>query len=282
MLKYFVDEENKLKLLDEITDSFFSGDGSWKFHCFNKQKSKEYKKENLPCHLRDIDWLTRMFSKEISNVSEKALREYISKSPYFDLKRKEYEQKIVAWQINWMRKGGSNWIVAPNYGDEICLLTPKCDYAFRDSVVATLLAIGMDKEAIEEGIEKDPTWRDHFMYMAFENAYNPHYYSFGNRENLTQPSPEHREKWRKMRLYEYYIEHKESVEKYGEVLSEMKMSLKEVEELKKWLEVENEKRLNEIKDYREYRASNPSEIKCIKIFDESKQKTKTKKLFKNN
>jgi len=279
MLKYFVDEENKLRLLDEITDSFFPEDGSWQFHCFDKRKSKDYKKENLPCHLRDIDWLTKMFSKKISNVSEKALREYISKSPYFDLKRKEYEQKIVAWQINWMRKGGSNWIIDSEYGDELCLLTPQCDHAFRSSVVKTLLAIGINKEAIEEGLEKDTNWRNHFMYVAFENAYNPIYYSFGNRDLLAQPSQEHREKWRRMRLYEYYIEHKESIEKYGEVLPEMKMSLKEVEELKKWLEIENEKRLNEIKAYKENRSSNISESSGIKIFDESKQKEKVKKFF---
>ena len=51
-------------------------------------------------------------------------------------------------------------------------------------------------------------------------------------KNLEEPSQEHYEKWMKLRLYEYYIEHKDSVDKYGEILPEMQMTESEVIELK--------------------------------------------------
>ena len=97
------------------------------------------------------------------------------------------------------------------------------------------------------------------MRIAYRNLYSVSPFTFhGN--NLSDK--EHYEKWLKLRLYEYYIEHKDEIDKYGEVLPEMKMTELEVNELKKWLEVEHEKRMIQISESKnEVRSSNTSEIK---------------------
>ena len=119
--------------------------------------------------------------------------------------------------------------------------SPDYDKGFRKGIVDTLLAIGMNKEAVEEGIEKNANkWREKCMRIAYRNLYSVSPFTFhGN--NLSDK--EHYEKWLKLRLYEYYIEHKDSVDKYSEVLPEMKMTELEVIELKKWLQVAHEKRM---------------------------------------
>ena len=84
----------------------------------------------------------------------------------------------------------------------------------------------------------------------------------GEKKILEKPSQEHYEKWLKLRLYEYYMEHKDSVDKYGEVLPEMKMTESEVMELKKWLETAHEERMKKIDEFEnESYSYNISKIK---------------------
>lgn len=154
------------------------------------------------------------------------------------------------------------------------MFSTKCDYAFRKGVVDTLLAIGMNINAIEEGIEKNANkWRENHMTIAFRNLYCVSPYSLlpsGNKEKLLEePSQEHYEKWLKLRLYEYYIEHKDSVDKYGKVLPEMKMTEAEVIELKKWLEVAHEKRMKQIAEFKDkdYSSNIPKENNKLSKLD---------------
>ncbi len=49
-----------------------------------------------------------------------------------------------------MKNDGENWLCE----NEFYLFSPNCDYIFRKGIVDTLLAINMDKDVIEEGIEK--------------------------------------------------------------------------------------------------------------------------------
>ncbi len=121
-----------------------------------------------------------------------------------------------------------------------------CDLGFRKGVVDTLTAIGMDKEVIEEGLEKNADlWRDGFINLAFSNEYEPILYNFlGSDEGKKIPpvNPKHKEAWIKMRYYEYYCEHKKVVDLYGSITPEMRITKEEAEELKKYLDVENKNR----------------------------------------
>lgn len=235
-------------------------------NCF--RKSEIVAEENFPCHLRDTKWLANLIMKKygLYCLGKGTVIKYINESEYFNKLRHDYEQKIVDWQINWMYNGGGNWIMDPNFSGEFYFLNYKCDYAFRKGIVDTLLAIGMNIDAIEEGIEKNANkWRERYMRIAFHNLYS-RYREIEDNKILGEPSQEHYEKWRKLRLYEYYIEHKNSVDKYGKVLPEMQMTELEVTELKTWIKNADEVRMKEIEEYERSNknaSSNVSELKEI-------------------
>lgn len=237
------------QILMDKTLSFFPKSGKWSSSCFSKSKKVEY--GYLPCHLRDNKWLAKLLLKEVNLPSEyyKNVLNFVGNSELFQNKRHEYELEIVRWQIDFIKHGGENWICDENFGGDITFLTPVCDLGFRKGVVDTLTAIGMDKEVIEEGLEKNADmWRDKFINQAFNNEYVPIMYnilgSISNKKQDEIPpvNPKHKEAWIKMRLYEYYCNHKKSVDLYGSITPEMKISKEEAYELKKYLDVENMKR----------------------------------------
>lgn len=139
--------------LDKISQSFFKGSGAWYSTCFNRPN--ELNKDNLLCHLRDYNWLARMIQKEnnLYNIDIKTIEEYLKNSQLFNEQRDKYEKRIIFWQINWIKKGGEGWIVNHTYGGDFFSMGDKCDSIFRQGIIDTLTAIGMDREVIEESIE---------------------------------------------------------------------------------------------------------------------------------
>ncbi len=234
------------QILIDKTLSFFPQSGEWCSSCFSKSKKVGY--GYLPCHLRDNKWLAKLLLKEANLPNEyyKNVLYFVETSELFQQKRHEYELEIVKWQIDFINHNGENWICDEKFGGDITFLTPMCDLGFRKGVVDTLTAIGMDKEVIEEGLEKySDMWRDRLINQAFSNEYEPVMYNFlGSDEGKEIPpvDPKHKEAWIKMRLYEYYCEHKKSVDLYGSIIPAMKMTKGEAEELKKYLDIENMKR----------------------------------------
>lgn len=227
-------------------------------------------KNNLPCHLRDTKWLAALIMKkyDLHSLGKEVIEEYVRDSLYFNKLRSEYEQKIVKWQINWMLNGGENWIVDPKYGSELVDFSPMYDYAFRKGIVDTLLAIGMDIEAIEEGIEKNADmWQVPIMNTAFNNGFNPVWYRIDSNESkLKEVNPLFKESWLKYRKWKYYQEHKESVDKYGIVTEEMKMT-EEVKSLELYLKEQEEARLKEIEDFNN--KKDIQEVPEIKVMSQS-------------
>lgn len=251
------------RILDSAVLKFFPEDGDWYANCFKRSENLDM--SNLPCHLRDDLWLAKMLkiNQNLFYVSTERILEYIIVSPYFKEKRYEYEQKIVKWQITWMINGGGNWCVDDKYGGDFVFLSPLCDIGFRKGIVDTLLKIGMNKDAIEEGIEKNASkWRDTLMNKAFDNAYNPYFLNlsalsfFGDKaeieedKNILEPvNPKFKEKWIQFRKYEYYQNHKESVDKYGKVENDMIINNEEVDKLRKYLNRKHDERKAQIDNY---------------------------------
>ena len=258
------------EILNKTLEDFFPQEGNWKNSCFSK--SKVLDEINLPCHLRDDKWLADLILKKYNlySLGKGTILEYIINSNNFNKLRYEYEQRIISWQIDWMCNGGENWIIDEELGGDLYMFSTKCDYAFRKGIVDTLLAIGMNIDAIEEGIEKNASkWREGHMRVAFHNLYSVSRFSLYGIEDkmLEEPSQEHYKKWLKLRLYKYYIEHKDSVDKYGEVLPEMKMTESEAIELKKWLEVAQEERKKQIAEFEnKNRFLNVSEMREIDYY----------------
>lgn len=221
-MTYITKQELEEKLSEEI-EIFFPDDGTWYSNCFNKSKEVGY--GNLPCHLRDNKWLTLLMIKKLNLGKDcyKDVYTYLLSSEKFQEKRHEYELEIVKWQIEFI-PNGEFYMINEKYGGDWWKLSEDCDKAFRWSVKNTLEAIGMNSDVIEEGIEKNAgLWRDRYMERAFDNKYTPITilapYLLGKEKNIT-PLPsvdkKFKEKWLELRKREYYLEHKNSVDNYGD------------------------------------------------------------------
>lgn len=231
-------EEELKELLENATKKFFPESGEWGYGCF--YKSKDYRMSNLPCNLRDHEWLAKMLQINcgLTYIEFNKILDFVITSPLFRQERYLYEQRIVKWQLEYMISGGEGWLVDKGYGEDFINLDSNCDIGFRKGVVKTLTAIGMDIEAVEEGIEKNALlWRERYMRRAFRNKYNPIFLT------IEPTSLEHEENWIKMRLFEYYQEHKNSVDKYGAVTPEMKMTEEEAMVINTYLKSQDEERL---------------------------------------
>ena len=229
------------EVLEKATMAFFPKNGVWYSHCFRRPCELEF--GNLPCHLRDDVWLAKMLKKDqnLFYISNRRILNFVRTSQFFKEKRHEYELEIVKCQIIHMGSGGEGWICDDNYGGDLCLLTSVCDLGFRKGVVDTLSKIGMKKDVIEEGLEKFAyLWREELMNRAFRNEYEPVFFLSDLQVEPTEE--EHKEKWLKMRRYEYYQNHKEKVDLYGTVSPDMLMTKEEAEEIKKYLSQKHQER----------------------------------------
>lgn len=250
-------------ILEKSTLEFFPKTGHWYSSCF--KKPTELSMANLPCHLRDDAWLAKMFKKQQSlfYMSNSKVLSFVKTSSLFKEKRHEYELEIVKWQINWIAGHGENWICDDNYGGDFVYLSPAVDLGVRKGVVDTLSNIGMNKDVIEEGIEKfADLWREPYMESAFRNEYEPVF--FMSFEQVEPAEEEHKQKWLQMRRYEYYQRHKKSVDLYGVVSSDMLMTDKEVDELRIYLDKKHQERKQHIEDVKNVNSRTVKKIKLVK------------------
>ena len=247
------DEELNVLLTNTIND-FFPTTGVWYSNCFRRPN------ETLQSNLRNNKLLAKKILNEANLAPEYYNRvlEFINSSDLFKQKVHEYEQTIVKWQIEWIDGGGEHWIIDENLGGDCCLIMPYCDIAFRKGVVDTLVAMGMNKDAIEEGLEKNADmWRDSYIEKAFRIQYEPvmyHIFRSDDYEPLPKADLEHKQAWIKMRKYEYYCDHKKSVDLYGSVEPDMLLTGEELIKLKSYLDIENAKRLEVIEQHKNQRG----------------------------
>lgn len=226
-----IDELNEI--LEKSTLNFFPKEGNFENMSF--YRSNDLYMINLPSNLNDDVWLAKMLkqNQKLLYLSINDILQYVKTSLFFDEKKHEYEQKIVKWQIERMMKCIKN-----KSANDFDNYTSMCDLNFRNSIVEILSGIGINKEAIEEGIEKNSDmWRDYFMNKAFINEYEALGYSYCELMNpLDLELATLKDKWMKVRKYEYYQDHKISVNKYGVVEPEMLLIEKDIISFKSYLD----------------------------------------------
>ena len=189
----------------------------------------------------NLNYLSRAY---IQDTSWLAARRFIES-------RHNYELKIVKWQIDFIKNGGEGWICDDNYGGDAMMFTSVCDLGFRKGVLDTLLAIGMDQEVIEEGLEKYANmWRDRYMLIAFNNEYVPIFYLANPDVYLEPVDAEHKTNWLKYRKYEYYKRHKQIVDKYGSPDEDMLISEEEALAIEYYLNKKHIERKQQIEEYK--------------------------------
>lgn len=228
--------------IEETSKKLFPRGGSWGSNEFTKSPT------SLIQHLRDENWLaTRLQSMGLEDVPFLDILEYVATSPEFTKMRYAYELSIVKWQIEWMRSGGDGWLVPKGYGEDFVMMDENYDIAFRKGIVLTLTAINMNPDVIEEGIERNADlWRVDLMRSAYHNTYRYPAFCDINLSDIPEDS-EHEEKWINLRMYEYYQEHKESVDRYGTPTPEMLITPEEALELREYLSTKHQEK----KDYLE-------------------------------
>lgn len=233
--------------LRSATYDLFPKTGSWSSDCFRQSE------DSLIAHLRNTEWLAKKLSEALKDVDPVTIRAFVRDSEFFREQRESYEQMIVRWQIEWMISGGENWIVKDEYGGDFIDFDPRCDIGFRQGILDTLLAIGMNREAIERGIEENANlWRDTYMMKAFRNKYDPiELFTRRSDKPFEHTSEKHLEKWLRFRRYQYYQDHKDSVDNYGTQKNAMDMNTEDVEALTIELALLDQERMQYLSDYKE-------------------------------
>ena len=253
---YIMPQDKVEEFLSTEIKEFFPQTGEWSSTCFKDR-------DCLQCRLRDNAWLSTALFKKLTDkgiyIAQSTIKRFMDNSAEFAELRHNYELEIVKWQIKWMANGGENWLIPDGYSDESIIYSPTADDMFRKGVIKTLRAINLDKEVIEEGIEKFARlWRDAFMLRCFEQTYEKIIYLFG----YSGPADEeHKQNWLKLRRYKYYQAHKTSVDKYGEVLPEMKMTPEQAHELAAIVTRQNNERLQYLKAWEEGLKNYPTSAK---------------------
>jgi len=266
--KVAINEEEVDKILEEEIQNFFPTKGGWYSSCFEQPKEIAYK--NLPCHLRDNKWMSQLLCNVLNDkgiyIPQRTIKNFMDSSEIFDNLRHEHELKIVKWQIDYMSNGGEGWLIPKGFDEFSLLFSEDVDKMFRGGVVKTLSAIGMDGEVIEEGVEEfADMWRPRYMEMGFEHKFQPVYYLKGTPEPYDK---EHKENWLADREYQYYQEHKKSVDKYGTKTSAMCMTKEEHSKMVSVLEEQNAQRLEVINQWKDS-STTQSQYKSINLDDVS-------------
>lgn len=273
-------DNNSLLNIDEILDKavlkLFPRNGNWGSDCFGRPDTIGV--PYIPCHSRDDEWMAKLIRQinELYFISLNRIISYVKSSDFYKEKRHDYELEVVRWQIEWMVNGGENWIVEDEYGGDFICFDENCDIGFRRGIINTLTRIGMDKEVVEEGIEKNAAmWRDSWMASAFRNNFEPilgmdTYQVFSNNESITHKvlppaSDELKEKWMRLRKYDYYQAHKDSVDKYGVVDDDMKITEEEAGKLREEVAKMAVSRMEEINNFKNERDEELKQFRKTKM-----------------
>ena len=252
-LPHILINNNEINIIleKEIKDFFpVQNNGKWYSNCFSRPSEVKY--INLPCHLRDNAWMSSLLHNVLNDkgiyIPQHTIKKFMDNSQTFADLRHEHELRIVKWQINWINNGGGNWLMPKGYGEMALLFSEDVDKIIRGGVLKTLRAIGMDGEVIEEGLEKySDIWRPRAMSLGFEHLYQPVVFMVGT------PAPadeEHKRNWLANREYQYYQEHKYSVDNYGTKTPAMQMTPEEHTQLVDILEQQNEQRARFVEHWR--------------------------------
>lgn len=251
-------EEEIKAILDNEIQTFFPDSGWWGSSCF--KRPNDIYKPYFPCHTRDYEWMSRLLELQLADkgikISSKTILPYIKESTTFNELRHNYELKIVHWQITFMKDGGSGWLIPKGFDHFSLLVSEDVDKMFRGGVVKTLEAIGLPRDVIEEGIEKNADlWRLSYMNQGYTNAYEP-YRVVKGKPPITDKT--HRKNWIKLRLYQYYCENKTSVDKYGVLTPAMQMTTEEFETLREVVKKQNAQRKTFITEWEKLPATEVS------------------------
>ncbi|MBQ3494274.1 MAG: hypothetical protein IJA69_02555 [Clostridia bacterium] len=138
-------DKEKLYICNLIVDEIMPEDGQW--HFFGEENDEQYIETNIPFHSTNSDWM-KGYIKFVANqemlakygVSQDQFNEYLA-SKHFDRKLKQYQEKIVDFQLRYTTRHNSS----------LYSIKDKTTYVEKllSSVAATLTrTLGMDRDVV--------------------------------------------------------------------------------------------------------------------------------------
>ena len=247
--------------LNSAIRNFFPSEGVWYSFCFSRPNvlNKDY----LPCHLKDYKWMAALLQKEanLDDIEIDYIESYITNSKLFNSLKDKYEKKIVKWQIKYMINGGEGWIVDSVYGGDFSGMEDQCVNKFKNGVLQTLTAIGMDKIVIENCLQEySNIWFSKMLNQSFNNVFEyTHSFSVVNEDvidlnicEIHKCDSEFRNAWIKLKKYEYYLENKEIIDRFGDMRDVAYLTKEEVDELRKFVDFKSSARRHAIETFKKY------------------------------
>lgn len=244
-----VEDKDLVKFLkQEMFNIMINKDVTW-----NKNWIKNKNKNNLnylPAHLNntqeDIDWIKNLLHEEMLYdkdiyVSPEKIENFLRTNKTYGTYKYLYQLKVVRSLIEYMMAGGRGYKKAPQeYSNYIA----NSDYVkyFRQSLIATLKELGFDDNIIENGIEKySDLWLEPTLIKTFKQKYEP---LNENGVPMICADKKHMDNWLALEKHNYYEEHKNSVNKYGNPKKlNLKISPEKLQALKERVEKQNDERL---------------------------------------
>ena len=267
------DNQAAFAVLDRCAENFFPSEA---FIAANlKMLSRESKNNKdsyeamfLPFHTRDEKWLAQFTEKvykmfrnlqrtgdteinknlgniELPEIDTVVFQNYVKSSPVFDLKRTEYELRLVKVCIDLaVNEKISDFFTSADakvkLRDSI-----KYEWIVRDRINRMANFLNLPQNVIDDGIELNADeWRPTARRITFNNNFNPrgillkndHAWLRDNEPEVLQ-SIRHMENefyksWDKYQEYYNYQDHYEVLERLNKVTPCMKMSPTEAEQLR--------------------------------------------------
>ena len=227
-------KERQKEILDNEIETFFPKEDGWNpFWEIKDFKKYPQNEENVVCHLSDNHWMAQRMHQNLLKkgflIRTTEIEEHIVTSKRFVELKNNYELELVKLYIE----------------AKVRLLD--YDYAFKrinvqndfpNAVIKVLSSMSFEREIIEEGIEKNVSlWLQQCITKSFENEFG--YLDYPSKyHGLCRPQPaseEHLQNYIAASEYQYYKEHKDSVDKYGELTPNMQLTEDEYLKLEKTL-----------------------------------------------
>ena len=228
---------------------------------FEPRDRKEPINKNVVLNLENKEWFVNYLSSIFTNISKDKIEHYINTSTGFEKMIHDYQMEIARWVINYSNVYAKGFLKIDN---RLKMSVVETDYAFRKSLSDSFKYLGFSYDRREEAIESlSKYWRSPRMRAFFYSAYAGDI-ALVARETYKKHDLNFRDNWLRLKEYDYYQKHKESVDKYSEPTPAMLMDKEEAEELKNMIIELSEERHREMEYAKDNMTLDEAVMKVLK------------------
>lgn len=250
--------------LDNVIDGIFPDADFIKrnlidLRCSDKQVKNSLNPFYMPFHTRDADWMAsfidnatyKQLKEKGNSVSFAAIKAYVQCAKEYHTRCSIYERNIVKSYIELLKGSETDAFMISKDSKEKFLKQPDYDIRFYQKVANAMRALEMPEASIERGLELNADlWREDAKKIAFENSYVPKNKNKieQNKNLLKKHAPEKfsqvlrtkhdlYELWSILRDYQYYLNHKDVIERTKTKTPSMCLTQEEAKRIKELVDM---------------------------------------------